>query len=109
MIALLTLLVATTALPTDPEQIARFEWAEFSSGQIDQSHFSQPIPQKAIDDLHKALPSLGAIKSVTLIRQADTPEGPGYAFRIGCEKGAAIEQFAIKDGKITSILFTPSP
>lgn len=116
MIALLALAAAMqigaatpAALPTDPEAIARFEWAEFSSGTIDQSHFTTPIPQKAIDDLHRALPSLGAIKTVTLIRQGDTPAGPGYEFRFGCVKGAAIEQFAIKDGKISSILFTPSP
>jgi hypothetical protein len=110
-IALLALLVAVqatpSALPTDPQQIARFEWAEFSSGTIDQSHFTQPIPQKTIDDLHKALSSLGAIKTVTLLKEDATSAGPSYVFRIGCEKGAVLEQFAIKDGKITSIRFMP--
>lgn len=99
---------AATALPADPEQLARFEWAEFASGKIDQSHFSQPIPQSAIDQLHQALPALGAIKSVTLLKKADTPYGPGYAYKVVCEKGAAIEQFTIKNGTITGIYFTPA-
>lgn len=99
---------AAAALPADPEKLARYEFAEFASGKIDQSHFSQPIPQNAIDRLHQVLPSLGAVKSMTLIKQADTPVGPGYAFRVVCDKATLIEQFAVKDGKITSILFTPA-
>lgn len=99
---------ATAALPTDPEQLARYEWAEFSSGTIDQSHFSTPIPQNAIDQLHQVLPSLGAIKSFTLIKHADTQYGPGYAFKVVCEKGSAVEQFTVKDGKITMIYFSPA-
>ncbi len=99
---------AAIGLPKDPEQLARFEFAEFASGKIDQSHFSQPIPQTAIDQLHQVLPSLGAIKSMTLIKKADTPAGPGYAYKVVCEKGALIEQFAVKDGTITSIWFAPA-
>lgn len=103
-----TAVPATTALPADPERLARFEWAEFASGNVDQTHFTQPIPQNAIDQLHQVLPSLGAIKSVTLIKKADTPGGPGYAYKVVCEKGAVIEQFAVKDGKITGIYFSPA-
>lgn len=91
-----------------PEQVARAQFAAFASGKIDQSQYSKPIPQSAINQLHQVLPSLGPVKSFTLLKQAETPYGPGWAYKVTCEKGAVLEQFTMKDGKITQIVFSPA-
>ena len=100
--------VSAAPLPSDPEQIAKEEWAQFSSGKVDQSRFITPIPQKSIDQLGQVLPTLGAVKSVALVKQADTPQGKGYAYKFTCENGAAIEQFIVDKGKIVSIWISPA-
>ncbi|MFN2448471.1 MAG: rhodanese-like domain-containing protein [Candidatus Baltobacteraceae bacterium] len=42
----------------------------------------------------------------TLLRRAGSRYGTGYVYRFTCERGAAIETFAIKDGEITTIAFS---
>ena len=95
-------------LPTDPEQLARQQFAAFASGNIDQRWYSQPIPAAAIAQLRQYLPGLGTVKSFTLIKQNDTPNGPGYAYRVSCAQGTVIEQFTVKNGTITGIYFSPA-
>lgn len=91
-----------------PEQVARAQFAAFASGKIDQSQYAKPIPQSSIAQLHQVLPALGAPKSFTLLKQGQTAYGPGWAYKVTCEKGAVLEQFTMKDGKITQIVFSPA-
>jgi hypothetical protein len=96
-------------LPTDPEKLARQQFAAFLSGNIDQRWYSQPLPQNAIDQVHAYLQSLGAVKSFALLKTADTPYGKGYAYKVTCAHGAAIEQFTSQGGVITAIRFSLAP
>lgn len=102
--------VATIAatLPSDPLQLARQQFAAFAAGAVDQSWYAQPMPQSALDQVKAGLTAAGRIKSVTLLKQAQTPYGKGYAYKFVCENASVIEQFSVLNGKITGIFFSPA-
>ena len=130
MIALLTLLAAIQASPApaaratsapaaaataapapseDPNvtNIARAQYDAFASGNVDQSLYPQPIPPETIAKVKTALTSLGAVKSVRLVRTMSVNGADGYVYEFTCANGAVLEGLALKDGKIAGIRFSP--
>ena len=105
--------VGTTSPPAasgvkDPEKLARDQFAAWSAGKIDKSLYTFDIPQSAIDQVHAALPSLGAVVGVALATHADVPQGDVYIYRFTCANGSVLEQLSLKDGKINGIFFKPA-
>lgn len=96
-------------LPTDPEQLARQQFAAFASGNVDARWYSAPLPAGAVDQVKTYLQGLGAIKSVALVKTADTPYGKAYVYKFTCTNGAVLEQLVAKGGVIQGIYFRPAP
>lgn len=93
----------------DPEKLARDQFAAWSAGKVDKSLYAFDIPQSAIDQVHQALPSLGAVIGVALATHADVAQGDVYIYKFTCANGAVLEQLSLKDGKINGLSFKPAP
>ncbi|HLI95213.1 MAG TPA: hypothetical protein VKT72_03880 [Candidatus Baltobacteraceae bacterium] len=125
MLALLTLVAALQASPApastttsppaatapaeDPAitKLARAQYDAFSSGKLDASQYSVPIPQDAITQVQAGLTSLGPVKSVQFVKSVAVKGSNVYVYKFTCANGAALEQLSVKDGKINGIYFRP--
>ena len=92
----------------DPEKLARDQFTAWSTGKIDKSLYTFDIPQSSIDQVHQALPALGAVIGVALATHADVPQGDVYIYKFTCANGSVLEQLSLKDGKINGIFFKPA-
>lgn len=101
---------APAAPAEDPKvtKIARDQYDEFASGKVDQSMYPQPVPANAIAQVQAGLSSLGAVKTVTLVKTMAVKGSQVYVYKFTCANGAAIETLALKAGKISGIYFAPA-
>jgi hypothetical protein len=102
--------VPAPAPTEDPNviKLARAQYDAFASGKVDQSLYPQPVPAAAIAQVQAGLSSLGAVKSVTLVKTTSVQGSQVYVYKFTCANGAAIETLALKDGKISGIYFSPA-
>ncbi len=99
---------ATPAENAAMAKLARAQFDAFAAGKIDKSRYSIDVPAASMAQVQLGLSSLGAVKSQTLLKTEQLAQGKVYVYRFTCERGAAIEQFSIKDGKINGIYFAPA-
>jgi hypothetical protein len=97
-------------LPTDNptvSKLAREQFYAIIAGKIDESEYSSALPKSLLAQAQAFLSSLGPVQNVTLIQSAKMSDSDVYVYRFTCQNGAALEQLAIKNGKIDSIFFRP--
>jgi hypothetical protein len=99
-----------TPLPSDNPTIgklAREQFYAFIAGKVDASQYATAPSKGLLLQAQAFLSSLGPVQNVTLVQNTKTDDGDVYVYRFTCQNGAALEQLAIKNGKIDSVLFRP--